>query len=384
MPGSYVLGVAGVSAGIVLAVCRFVFLPLELSDGVNAVLVGGAMGLLVTGISLFRGARSAGAPLRAPALAAAAVVPLAVVVGTFLVLAPGDGGDDVTLVPRELPGVRIALPDWPVGRDSGPTLPGVLALDDPRGRGRFVTVRWSPGQSLDVDAMRRMVRSVLDVEGGEEIPVTVAGQPTQILYTDDGEGRTSAVTLWRCPESNLSLMLWTFRDTGREPLLALHRRMLASVTCTAPPAAPVVRFPAFTPPEGYTPVDTTGADAPMRAWAGPNDTALFLWPGTPAGDAEKARAMTRQPFFRRELLAALELRDIEFAPAPLERPGPDGRPREIWSGTARDTADGTASSFLLVAWHCPDPGLLFIALHLGPAGEPDPAVVAALAGGACP
>ncbi len=347
-------------AGLALAVCRYVFLPLELPRLTVALLVGGASGLLVTGLQQGRAAWRQGARGGlAAALAAAALV-----VGAFVAFAPSR---HPALTTRALPGLRIDLPAWSAREDSGPTMPGVLTLDDPAGGGRFVSVRWTPGEGL-ADGQLASTLAGFGRRDATEAPMAVAGQPGRLVRYEDDQGHRALVTAWRCVDNDTHYTLWTFRDGDPE---ALHRRMLATASCGPVEGVGGPVYPPFTPPDGYGALVT---DQPARVWVGPAEDVLVVYPGTPGRDMEGFR---QAPALREQLLAALELRDATFEPTPLLRAGPDGTPREIWAAVARD--DEGPVRVQVVAWACP--GRLFVALHLG---EPEAAALAALASGGCP
>ena len=375
------LGLAAMTVGVAAAVCRYVFLPLELGGHWNAVLVGGAAGLLGAGFQQLRMGRKRGGRLSGAKLALFGLAPPAVVAVLFAALAPLLDPLDDELFDRELPGLTVPLPDWEVLENSSNGAIGVLRLRVPHTAGGYLEVRRMLGPLPTPDQTARLMQAAGPLTVNEAASVLVDGRPARIDLLSRTDGmRPAALASFECPGTGLSVMVWLLAgDAARDELVAFQRRLLAGVRCTPLPEGAVAgpQFPRVTPPEGYRSVD----HPVVRVWEGPRGDFIVLAPGTP--DPKTPQLLRERPGMVAEVMRTeLSLATVESDPVPLPMPGGTGALRDVWSG--RGTYDdGEPMRFLLTAWSCPD-GLTYYAYHGGPPDVPREAGLAALRTAECP
>ncbi|MCB9786576.1 MAG: hypothetical protein H6744_07765 [Deltaproteobacteria bacterium] len=375
------VGVALLAAGAATLVCRYKLLPLGIDDTMSSLLTGAPIAACVIGVMMMRTALQRGAQRRAGWLLGVSLAAAGLAAGVFVLVAPSRSPDGISLRAWTVPGVRVGLPDWPVASERSDSLPGQIVVDDPMGRGRFVELRWAVGEPLSDDAIAAAASEAGPLSPATSEAVTVDGRPARVslLESASGDARVAA-TSFQCPATRIAVTLITSADLRRDALLALHRRLLATVDCAplAPEEKPRDSFPSFTPPPGYT-----RAEHPVvQAWVGEDDGVFDLPPGLPG--ERRAHALDEIPGTREQILRAeLGLQKIRFDPSPLRRPGPGGTPRTVWQATAEDKA-GTPVRALLTWWHCEADDNSYVAIHAGPATIPLDPVVASLAAAACP
>jgi hypothetical protein len=376
-----VVGVGLLAAGAAALFCRYSYFPLGMGGAQGALLTGGPIGMCVAGATQMRAALRAGVRRRGGRILGVALGSAAAIVLLFVLFAPPREPTRVPLRAWVVPGLRVGLPDWTVTQDRHDSLPGLIAVADPMGGDRFVELRWAPGEPLSDDDLRAIVADAggLNPEGTEQASADQRPVTVTYLESDDGEKR-AAISSFQCPATKISGALVTFVSMPREDLLALHSRVLQTVSCAplTPTEAPRTVFPKFTPPPGYT-----RAEHPIvQAWVGEDDGVFDLPPGIPG--ERRHHALEEIPGTREQILRAeLGLQSIRFDPTPLKRAAPDGRERTIYQAAGKDGA-GVDVRALLTWWHCEADGNTYVAIHAGPVAIPLEPVLVALSGADCP
>ncbi|MBN1769760.1 MAG: hypothetical protein JXB32_00755 [Deltaproteobacteria bacterium] len=376
------LGLAAMTVGVAAAVCRYLFLPLELGGGHwNAVLVGGAAGLLGAGFQQFRMGRKRGGRLPGRQLALFGLLPPVAVVALFAVVAPLLDPLDDELAEREFPGLAVPLPDWDVLENSSNGAIGTARLRVPYTANGYLEVRRFLGPLPTPDETARLMQAAGPLAVGEGVAAVADGRPARIeLLSKAGDGRWAALASFECPGSGLSVMIWLLAgDAERDELVGFLRRVLAGARCLPLPAgtAPGSQFPLVDPPEGYQAVE----HAVMKVWEGPLGDFVAFSPGVP--DPDVPTLLRRRPGMVAEVMRAeLSLVSVEADPAPLPMPGGTGALRDIWSGRGM-FEDGTPLRFLLTVWSCPG-GLTYYGYYVAPPDAPREAGLGALRTAACP
>jgi hypothetical protein len=375
------VGAGLLAAGAAALVCRYKFFPLGMGGVEGALLTGAPIGMCMAGIAQMRAAHRQGAGRQGWRLLVAALASAGLVAGLFVAFAPSRQPTRVPLRAWSVPGVRIGLPDWALEQQRDDSLPGLLRVTDPMGGGRFVELRWAPGDPLTDEELT----AILTDAGGLRVvateDATADERPARVSYleSEDGEKRV-AITSFQCPSTQISGALITFVSMPRDDLLALHARMLESADCAplAPSETPRTRFPTFTPPPGYT-----RAEHPIvQAWVGEDDGVFDLPPGIPG--ERRHHALEETPAVREQVLRAeLGLKEIRFDPTPIKRTGPDGGERLVYQAAAKD-GGGVSVRALLTWWQCDKDGNTYVALHAGPPQIPVEPLLSALAGAGCP
>lgn len=375
------LGLAAMTVGAAAAICRYVFLPFELGGQWNAVLVGGAAGLLGAGFGQLRMGRKRGGRPGGRKLALFGLVPPAVVAALFAGLAPLLEPLDDELHERELPGLTVALPDWDVLENSSTGAVGVVRLRVPHAGNGYLEVRRTLGPLPSPEQIARLMQAAGPVAIREGVSAEADGRPARIhLLADDAHERLAALATFECPDSGLSVMIWLLAgDAEREELLGFLRRVLAGVRCTPLPigATEARKFPRVTPPAGWRPVE----HPVVQAWEGPLGDFVAFTPGMP--DPKVPKLLREKPGMVAEVMRVeLSLATVEADAAPLPMPGGAGALRDVWSGGGT-YEDGVPLRFLLTVWSCPD-GLTYFAYHAGPPEASREAPLAVLRTAACP
>lgn len=376
-----VIGACLLAAGTAALVCRYKFFPLGMAGAEGALLTGAPIGLCMVGVGQMMAAHRQGAGRQGWRLVLAALASAGLVTGLFVTFAPSRHPTRVPLRAWSVPGLRIGLPDWELEQQRDDSLPGVLRVADPMGRGRFVELRWAPGEPLTDGELTAILSDAgaLRVVATED--ATADERPARVSYleSEDGEKR-AAITSFSCPSTRISGALITFVSMPREDLLALHHRILDSSDCAplAPTDAPRTSFPTFTPPPGYT-----RAEHPVvQAWVGEDDGVFDLPPGVPG--ERRHHALEETPAVREQVLRAeLGLKEIHFDPTPIRRKDPSGGERVVYQAAAKDGA-GVSVRALLTWWQCEGDDKTYMALHAGPPKIPVEPLLSALAGAGCP
>lgn len=376
-----VVGACLLAAGAAALVCRYKFFPLGMGGVEGALLTGGPIGMCMAGIAQMRAAHRRGVARQGWRLLVAALASAGLVAGLFVAFAPPRQPARVPLRAWSVPGIRVGLPDWELEQQRDDSLPGLLRVADPMGGGRFIELRWAPGDPLSDDAMAAILpdAGALSVVATED--ATADQRPARVSYLESQDGKKrAAVTSFHCSATKISGALITFVSMPREDLLALHRRVLESSDCAplAPTEVARTKFPTFTPPPGYS----RGEHPVVQAWVGEDDGIFDLPPGIPG--ERRHHALEETPAVREQVLRAeLGLKDIHFDPTPIRRTDPSGGERVVYQAAAKD-AGGVSVRVLLTWWQCETDGNTYVALHAGPPKIPVEPLLSALAGAGCP
>lgn len=374
--GTLLGGVGAISAALGMLVVRYGFIGLmtPLPRLWSALLTGGAIGLLVSGVRVIRAARRSGVAIGPAALAAAAMLPLAAVVGVYALIDPFQRTDPSReeLQPVALSGLEIALPAWDVSEDDAHWQFGIHRRDEPGGRDRFAEVRWALGDSMSVDEYAQIFGAEFRERTREA--TTVAGAPTETVLLEHAEqGKRVALTPFRCPDDPRGFYALSFLSLAHDELLTLHRRILATVRCVPATNAPAPVFPFFDPPPGSERVPSVSAVIHV----GPQREVYSLMVGVP-GREVLARMKETPALPRHALTTEFAIQQLELPAAPA---GDESRP--VWSGRARDEG-GAPLRVALTAWHCPGPDLTFVGSYVGPEAIAEADALRVLLSARCP
>jgi hypothetical protein len=264
---------------------------------------------------------------------------------------------NINLHQRNIPGYRLALPDWPVTSESADYWVGSVTMRR-RVTADKVIVTWSPGK--DPAAARATEKAffggmadfvALDDEAG-----IVVGQPARTYYYRS-HGWTAARTTWACPDDRLGVVT-TIVESPREVVRAFHLRLLASISCvaTTPPAAV---YAALRPPDGFklesrdpTALSYGSTSEMILVSAGVRDTAMKN-----VLHEDKGRRV-----FVESLAPTLKIKPAGDMEQTL-RNGSEGS-RAFWIQPVA-LEDQQRGWLTLTTWHCPELSTWFWAFHLG-------------------
>ncbi|MGM0578106.1 MAG: hypothetical protein ACQEXJ_20445 [Myxococcota bacterium] len=294
------------------------------------------------------------------------------------------GRFDAAAVPLkgwEVPGLRVGLPQWAEEDVQADGVPGHVTLTAPGGSGRYLEIRWNPSAGLTADEVVEALTGDAPLREEERHSVQVDGRPSFVSYLEADDARKRvAFSLWRCPESGLAYQLTTFVDLPRDPLMALHERILGTAGC-APLAAgdaPEPIFPVFDAPEGFKKAD----EEITQVWEGGQEGVFDLAPGTPG--RRTAETLKETPALRAQSARAeFGLEDVHLGSKPVSKEGPGGAQREVYVGQGMDKT-GNPVRVLMTWFYCPDADRTFLAFHAGPPGQGREPFVDALVGLRCP
>ncbi len=225
-----------VGAGLALAVGRYVFLPLPWSAErwKQAVLVGAAASLMITGWRGWRVARSAPGGVRwsAAGLGLAALPALVVLAALAAVTwTPAEQTQHAV----ELPGIEAVLPGWEVRAQELSSSAGEYVLGEPGGSG-FVELRWAPaGAAMTSAELLTLALAPLTASGARIVDrraSTVGGHQAETVGAEmPPEDLRLAVTAWSCPQDHRALWIITLLHRPASKVRAFHERLLSTVRC---------------------------------------------------------------------------------------------------------------------------------------------------------
>jgi hypothetical protein len=161
----------------------------------------------------------------------------------------------LTLRPCELPGYRIALPDWKV-QQQGDYWTGQAKAMRP-GSEDLVAFGWGAGasdESTDEVVGAELVKMGMTADGVE--PRSVASRPTTIRYYRDGSTGGLARATFSCADGRYAALVVAV-GTDRDTLRKLVSRILDTVACVAA-APPAMVFPKLSVPSGFRVVARIG------------------------------------------------------------------------------------------------------------------------------
>jgi hypothetical protein len=287
--------------------------------------------------------------------------------GLFVFDRPAD--PEVALRPRELPGFRIALPDWTVKSDNTSAFwNGNLTLAS---HGVAVVLRWNPGDATQTAGFFEGFMSKLgEAKVGAE-SATIAGRPAQTVYLQQ-DGQIVGYTAFACGDGRL-LVLGSGAENQADAR-RFHHRLLASVSCVATGSVPpAIVYPTVKLPDGFR--ESQRDPAQLLFQRGTEEVMVSAEQREMSMFERLATAEKRDEFLG-ALVQALGAR-VEGAPKLTERSAPPGDgegKRQFWSYRLSDSSQMTWT-----VWRCKETRWFFAMAT----GEPSSAVERLL-GATCP
>lgn len=374
-------GVPMIIIGLTLLVARFALLPLQLEPRwLSAVFAGLSGALVVIG---YGGVRRGAGPLRWGPAIAASLAGSAIVVSALGALRPAPLAD-VALEPFAHRAFTLDLPAWGA--------PDVSELGS-QGRmersvsaaGPTLNLSWSFGEGLPPEQMVDGIAGAMaglgevDIRWVEPVPVG-EGQVRVAVIEVDEAGIATVMSAHQCSPTFGLVLAMTARGDA-EPLVALHRRALATLRCVdgvAPSAPARVRW---TAPTGFT---LSFDDADGQGWERPRPGGGFEGVVFPPmhPDPKLAEGLAEHPAVLTGLLRMF-VADPRPLPDPLPRPV-DGVTRAMRAFAGADAQTGEPVELLFTIWPCPAVNATAIGFYLTDAGGAAADGVPLLTAARCP
>ncbi|MCA9537826.1 MAG: hypothetical protein KC620_02995 [Myxococcales bacterium] len=365
-------GAVVLCAGLTLLICRYVYLPIDgLSAGLNTLLTGGAIGLIIASGQLMR---RADGPVRWLAALPLAAGLSALIVAGFMHFVGDPDAPELESV--EVPGLVISVPRWPEVNQHrlGPRGQIVRSRFDERAQ---VHIEWKLGPTLSRDEIAQMLSGLLpNLKAHDGPPERVADRPAEtVVISDDARPFASAMTTFQCGEDGLTVLVGTSMQATEAVALRLHGAVLASARCAALPPGLVVPSAHFEAPPGFVEVE----DPEMKMYAR-GDEAVGFAPAEPDLELPRKLAEVEQA---RNALMGLMLQNLHpIAPPGLRKVG--GQPRQYFAFTGTVADEPGSQRALLTAFGCPKLGASFVGFYFGPADADLDAAARLLDGARCP
>ncbi len=359
-------GVAMITAGLALAVGRYVLLPLQLDPRWLSTVIAGLGGAaIVLGWTTLKKGRD---PLQLPLGLLGGAGAAALVLGGLWTLRPATV-DDATLVPHTLDAFQIHIPDWVPPEVQQLGSQGRLAV---RGgeHGPVLELQWMAGEMASVDEMAGGLALAVGELGPverraappSEGPLGIVPIETVALPSRD---TSTAVAALGCP-SGVNIIMSATARAEPEKTAALLDRVVRSIVCAAEVEAGFVRA-RWTPPEGFVEQPdsgdtlTYGREQPDGTWE-----ALGLPPVTP--DPGLVEKMRQNPQLAGAMVASLfpGARPVE---APAARAA-HGETRDFYAFEVPDDETGVTIRMMITAWPCPAIGATALAIFMSDLGTP--------------
>jgi len=134
----------------------------------------------------------------------------------------------------EVPGLALSMPPWTVRETGAQWQFGRHVLDEPGGRERFMEVQWTLATPTKLEELVVLYGPDFQI-ASREVGTVAGGDATTLLLAAPASGKHVGVTSWRCVDDPRNFMLTSFLARAPADLLALHRRVLASVRCRPSP-----------------------------------------------------------------------------------------------------------------------------------------------------
>jgi len=283
-----------------------------------------------------------------------------------------DHSFDANVLLREidLPGYRVGLPDWHIQSKTLDFWSGFIRTRR-RITGETISIRWQPGPlPADLPTLAALPQNQglgenSQVAGVADEPMTVSGgyRPTHYTRTgSDGEWLVG-FTVWACADDRTA-MVTTVVPASFEHARIFHRRVLASISCTAAIAPPPIHA-SFQPPAGFKSAQRN-SQGTLYVTAD-DDEEIFLSSGNHTSEPQELL----QDATKRLSLA------LKFKPQVANATGA-AENLTLHDSEADRTymvqrivlnEENTPGWLTLTAWRCPTNDLRFWALHLG--SQPD-------------
>jgi hypothetical protein len=301
----------------------------------------------------FEGEGEGAAPLNANHVIMAAAVALLACAIAFAIPAPIRS--NVKLVPQQLPGLRVSLPDWNALERNMLGDYGTIKLDDPAGYGRYMALHWTSGDPVQAD------EHVRAITGGQMLVVernatVVSGHEAVTYYLESGDrARRAYTTIWNCPQDHRVCWLFSYLNGSKSAIYATHQRVLDTVRChTGDKPTAVAVFPRYIAPAGFT----KNPDSPALMYLGPERQTIVLDAGIGgkssllAGDVpdDAVASLITQ-------LAGLE--KLEGKPSINTMHDLLGHERRVWSAVG-NTSGGTLVQVEVMVWYCDVRDMTFV------------------------
>jgi len=366
--------VGAITAGIALIVCRYLFLPLELSGILNAVFIGGDAGLAMSGFSQIKAAKRGGGERPMGLVLIAGVLGPAAVIAGFLLFGPPSAAENVEYVEYEYPGLTLELPDWTVLDAQQLAIGGWIEFEAPGGNGRFMKLNYHFGDPLPPESLLDAVGASAEYELEDERVVVRDGITfTTYALSMDG-GKRSLMSHWACPQPGTSVSLITFLSWSWDELDQLQNRIIDSVTCSAvEPNLGLSPRIGLTPPPGFIDASEPGVQGYTTA---SEEEALMVLP------TEVFEGVDAQALFTNMIQTAFEMEVRSAAPVAGDLLAGLSITEPVFRFEITDF-EGPAQ-IVMTQLPCPDVGLGFLLLYWAPPGIPIEKALQSFSTATCP
>ncbi|MEO6436545.1 MAG: hypothetical protein ABIP55_12410 [Tepidisphaeraceae bacterium] len=282
-------------------------------------------------------------------------------------LMPGAAGASLTLAPRDLSGLTVALPaDWSVAEENVAFEIGTLKHAQPNADAKYVSVRWAESGPVQADDFVKVVTGGAAWNARDRSPALAGGhEGTTFFLESPNRDERAAVTLWHCPQDHRVLWIVTNLAAPEPSLRATHRRLVESIHChtsdasTSRPSAEKV-FPTFVAPPGFTRQSTS--TAPL--FLGSKGESILFLPAIAGRSqltgADLAPAAAAEMFKGIGLLQSLDGQPVLTTAGDLS-----GHQRRVWSVSGK-APDGSTLQVEVVAWYCNARKMTFMACYATP------------------
>jgi hypothetical protein len=302
---------------------------------------------------LFDDSRPAADPVTANHVTVAAGA--AVLLLATAILLPAHGRPLAVPVLQRLPGMRLAMPDWPVTERSMLFENGTLRIDDPRGWG-YIALRWTSGDPIQPhEYVELLVGNQMRI--ADRNPVSVSGHEgaTFLLKSDDGSKR-AMVTIWNCRDDRRSMSLFSSFSGSDEVVTATHNRIVSTVRChrQTDRATTGAVFPSFVAPASFERDHTS----PNLLFIGPAGQNIIFEPAV-GGRSPVASGEVPDDVVGAMLKQVFAIQQFDAPPTMHVVKDLFNHERRIWSASGV-TSGGAEIQVEVMVWYCDVREMTFI------------------------
>lgn len=276
--------------------------------------------------------------------------------------------DEIEFETRELPGLTLSLPRWPVKVEQLDPASGMLFVDQRPVSQRTYSLNWSLSELVSDDELRAGLGDLMGLlDGATYLGARASGlevDASSILEWQTKDDLNVSMVGFSCPDDPRVFTLLSLVELSADDARELLTRTLATVRCGPPPDDLGAGYPAFAPGRAHT-VTRDGNDSISYVFEGEGELRLY---GRQSGASSQAFVESLE--LRRTVLRAAGLIAIDdgFETDPRHAGTPS---RPIWRGRVQ-LADDETDTFELLMSVLPCELGVHVILYV-PAGEDLPA-----------